>query len=134
MSQRHSDHAQDHTDVPSDPALRVKALESLLVEKGLVDPTALDVLVDTYEHRVGPRHGAQVVARAWVDPSDSRSVLKILYDLCRIPLSEPSDDPFVACDAACTAGIESILGTKPLLASAEVELRHSHGTGASAMA
>ncbi len=60
---------QDHTDVPSDPALRVKALESLLVEKGLVDSAALDVLVDTYENRVGPRNGAQVVAHAWVDPS-----------------------------------------------------------------
>jgi nitrile hydratase len=75
MSQRHSDHAQDHTDVPSDPALRVKALESLLVEKGLVDPAALDVLVDTYEHRVGPRHGAQVVARAWVDPAYKQRLL-----------------------------------------------------------
>jgi Nitrile hydratase, alpha chain len=69
MSQRNSAHAQDHTDVPSDPALRVKALESLLVEKGLVDPAALDVLVDTYENKVGPRNGAQVVARAWVDPA-----------------------------------------------------------------
>jgi hypothetical protein len=66
--------------------------------------------------------------------SDSRSALKIRYDLCRLPLSEPSDDPCVACDASCTAGIESILGTKPLLASAEVELGHSHGTGASARA
>jgi nitrile hydratase len=75
MSQRHSDHAQDHTDVPSDPALRVKALESLLVEKGLVDPAALDVLVDTYENRVGPRHGAQVVARAWVDPAYKQRLL-----------------------------------------------------------
>ena len=69
MSQRNSAHAQDHTDVPSDPALRVKAIESLLVEKGLVDPAALDVLVDTYENKVGPRNGAQVVARAWVDPA-----------------------------------------------------------------
>ena len=50
-------------------ALRVKALESLLVEKGLVDPTALDVIIDTYEHRVGPRNGARVVARAWTDPA-----------------------------------------------------------------
>ena len=75
MSQRHSDHAQDHTDVPSDPALRVKALESLLVEKGLVDPVALDVLVDTYENRVGPRHGAQVVARAWVEPAYKQRLL-----------------------------------------------------------
>ena len=67
MSEPSSDQPQDHTDVPSDPALRVKALESLLVEKGLVDPEALDVLVDTYENRVGPRNGAQVVARAWID-------------------------------------------------------------------
>ena len=75
MSQRHSDHAQDHTEVPSEPTLRVKALESLLVEKGLVDPAALDVLVETYEHRVGPRNGAQVVARAWVDPAYKQRLL-----------------------------------------------------------
>src|SRR5256884_9122812 len=49
------DHGHDHQVVPSDPALRVKALESLLVEKGLVDRAALDALIDTYEHRVGPR-------------------------------------------------------------------------------
>jgi nitrile hydratase len=55
--------------VPSDPALRVKALESLLVEKGLVDRAALDTLVDTYENKIGPRNGARVVARAWVDPA-----------------------------------------------------------------
>jgi nitrile hydratase len=55
--------------------LRVKALESLLVEKGLVDPAALDALVDTYEHKVGPRNGARVVARAWVDPVYKRQLL-----------------------------------------------------------
>src|SRR5580704_15430342 len=59
----------DHQVVPSDPALRTKALESLLVEKGLVDPAALDAVIDTYEHKVGPRNGARVVARAWVDPA-----------------------------------------------------------------
>src|ERR1700674_3171110 len=58
----------DHQELPSDPALRVMALESLLVEKGLVDPAALDALIDTYEHKIGPRNGARVVARAWVDP------------------------------------------------------------------
>jgi nitrile hydratase subunit alpha len=58
----------DHQEVPSDPALRVMALESLLVEKGLVDPAALDALIDTFEHKIGPRNGARVVARAWVDP------------------------------------------------------------------
>jgi nitrile hydratase len=58
----------DHQELPSDPALRVMALESLLVEKGLVDPAALDALIDTYEHKIGPRNGARVVARAWVVP------------------------------------------------------------------
>jgi len=67
---------QDHTDVPSDPALRVKALESLLVEKGLVDPAALDALVDIYENQVGPRNGAQVVARAWADLSYKQRLLE----------------------------------------------------------
>ena len=61
-------HQHEHQTVPSDMTLRVKALESLLIEKGLVDPAALDALVDTYENKVGPRNGAQVVARAWVDP------------------------------------------------------------------
>ncbi len=63
-----SGHDHDHGAPPSDTALRVKALESLLVEKGLVDPDALDALIDTYENKVGPRNGAAVVARAWSDP------------------------------------------------------------------
>src|ERR1700738_3355530 len=61
--------------VPSDLTLRVKALESLLVEKGLVDSAALDALIDTYEHKVGPRNGARVVARAWVDPAYKERLL-----------------------------------------------------------
>jgi len=67
-SQNH-EHDHDHSIVPGDAALRVKALESLLVEKGLVDPAALDAIVDYYEHKVGPRNGARVVARAWTDPA-----------------------------------------------------------------
>jgi len=62
-------HEHEHQAVPSDPALRVKALESLLVEKGLVERAALDALVDAYEHKIGPRNGARVVARAWADPA-----------------------------------------------------------------
>jgi nitrile hydratase subunit alpha len=54
---------------PSATALRVKALESLLVEKGLVDPAALDAIIDYYENKVGPLNGARVVARAWSDPA-----------------------------------------------------------------
>jgi nitrile hydratase len=68
-------HEHEHQAIPSDPALRVKALESLLVEKGLVDPAALDVLIDTYEHKIGPRNGARVVARAWVDPAYKKRLL-----------------------------------------------------------
>jgi nitrile hydratase len=65
----HHDHVRGHahSDLPSDPALRTKALESLLVDKGLVDPTAIDAWIDAYESRIGPRRGAQIVARAWVD-------------------------------------------------------------------
>ena len=68
-------HDHDHQAVPSDLALRVKALESLLIEKGLVDPAALDELIDTYENKVGPRNGARVVARAWVDPAYKQRLL-----------------------------------------------------------
>jgi len=69
-------HEHEHSEVPSDLALRVKALESLLVEKGLVDPAALEILIDTYENRVGPRNGAKVVARAWSDPAYKARLMK----------------------------------------------------------
>jgi len=62
-----SDQDHDHSEL-SEVALRVRALETLLVEKGYVDPAALDELIETYEHKVGPRNGARVVARAWSDP------------------------------------------------------------------
>jgi len=65
----HHHHDGEGQDPPSDMTLRVKALESLLVEKGIVDPAALDAIIDTYEHKVGPRNGAHVVARAWSDPA-----------------------------------------------------------------
>ena len=61
-------HGHDHSEL-SDIELRVRALESILVEKGYVDPAAIDVLVETYETKVGPRNGAKVVAKAWADPS-----------------------------------------------------------------
>ena len=63
------EHGHNHSTVPGDLALRVKALESLLIEKGLVDPAALDAIIEYYEHKVGPRNGARVVARAWTDPA-----------------------------------------------------------------
>lgn len=71
-------HDHDHHEhgALGETQLRVRALESLLVEKGLVDPQALDVLVDAYENRVGPRNGARVVARAWTDPEFRRALLE----------------------------------------------------------
>jgi nitrile hydratase subunit alpha len=69
MSGLQSHHDHDHTEPPSELALRVKTLESLLIDKGLVDPATLDALIDTYETKVGPRNGAQVIARAWSDPA-----------------------------------------------------------------
>src|SRR5579871_702448 len=74
MHGQHHDH--EHQAIPSDPALRTKALESLLVEKGLVDPAALDALVDAYENKIGPRNGARVVARAWIDPAYKTRLLQ----------------------------------------------------------
>lgn len=69
-------HDHDHTAPPADIELRVKALESLLTEKGLIDPSALDELVDTYENRIGPRNGALVVAKAWSDPEYKKRLLE----------------------------------------------------------
>ena len=70
------DHDHDHQAVPADVALRVKSLESLLIEKGLVDAAALDAVIDAYEHQIGPRNGARVVARAWVDPVYKERLLR----------------------------------------------------------
>ncbi len=65
----------DHQALPSDLTLRVRSLESLLVEKGLVDRGALDALVDTFEHKIGPRNGARAVAKAWSDPAYKQRLL-----------------------------------------------------------
>lgn len=69
--------SDDHHPQPeAEIAQRAKALEAALVAKGLVDPTMLDEIVDTYQHRIGPQIGARVVARAWVDPAFKRRLLK----------------------------------------------------------
>jgi nitrile hydratase len=64
-----SDHDHDHDNHLSETVLRVKALETLLVAKGLVDPAALDAMIDAYENKIGPRNGARVVVKAWTDPA-----------------------------------------------------------------
>jgi nitrile hydratase subunit alpha len=70
----HHDHDHDHSDL-SETQLRVRALETILTEKGYVDPAALDLLIETYEKKVGPHNGARVVAKAWSDPDFRRALI-----------------------------------------------------------
>ena len=72
----HDKHEDAHSHLPSDPELRVKAIETLLLEKGLIDSETLDELIDTYENKIGPQNGAKVVAKAWVDESYKKRLLE----------------------------------------------------------
>lgn len=72
----HDSDDHPHALLPPDPALRVKALETILTGKGLVDPAALDEIIDAYQNRIGPRNGAAVVARAWSDPEFRQALLE----------------------------------------------------------
>lgn len=72
MPHDHSDHP--HALLPPEPALRVKALETILRDKGLIDPAALEEIIDTYQNKIGPQNGARVVAKAWLD-DDFRAAL-----------------------------------------------------------
>ena len=74
MSHEH-DHHPDHSEL-SDIERRVRALETVMTQKGYIDPAALDVLIDTYQTKVGPRNGARVVARAWADPAFRERLLR----------------------------------------------------------
>ena len=69
-------HQHLHSHLPSEPALRVKALESLLVEKGLIDSSSVDAWVEAYSEEIGPKRGAQVVARAWLDEAFKQRLLQ----------------------------------------------------------
>src|SRR3954462_14072875 len=70
------DHDHDHGSELSETQLRVRALETILTEKGYIDPAALDAIVETYETKVGPRNGAAIVAKAWSDPAFRQALLK----------------------------------------------------------
>ncbi len=72
----HDDHDHPHALLPPKPALRVKALETILTRKGLIDPAALDEIIDTYQNKIGPKNGARVVAKAWTDPEFKRALLE----------------------------------------------------------
>ena len=76
------DHEHEHSELDANE-LRVRALETVLTEKGYIDPAALDVLIDTYKTRIGPRNGARVVARAWVDAAYRERLLEIGRASCR---------------------------------------------------
>lgn len=76
MPHDHSDHDHAHALLPPDPALRVRALETILTRKGLIAPDALDEIIDAYQNRIGPQNGAAVVARAWSDPDFRAALLK----------------------------------------------------------
>ena len=75
VDDHHHSHDHAHSHLPSDPELRVKAVETLLLNKGLIDSKTLDELIDTYEHRIGPKNGANVVAKAWVNPEYKKRLL-----------------------------------------------------------
>ena len=75
MSHDHDENHAHHL-LPAEPALRVKALETILVEKGLLDQQAVDAIIDEYEHKIGPHIGAEIVAKAWSDPVFKAALLK----------------------------------------------------------
>src|SRR5438132_4649551 len=75
MADHDHDHHHEHGSELSETQLRVRALETILTEKGYVDPAALDAIVETYETKIGPRNGARVVAKAWTDPAFKRALL-----------------------------------------------------------
>jgi len=82
VSEDHSEqigaiHRELHSHLPSMPALRVKALESLLVEKGLLDPDTVDAWIKVYTEQIGPKRGAEMVARAWTDPAFRNRLLAV---------------------------------------------------------
>ena len=79
----HDSHDHPHSLLPPDPALRVKALETILTRKGLVDAAALDAIIDTYQSKIGPQNGARVVARAWRDPDFRAALLEDATDVVR---------------------------------------------------
>jgi nitrile hydratase len=115
-------HHELHSHLPSEPALRVKALENLLVEKGMVDPAAIDAWVDVYRDEIGPRRGAEIIARAWVDAdfkarllADANEAIKEFgLESSHLTVIENTDDThnLVVC-TLCSCYPNSVLGPPP---------------------
>jgi nitrile hydratase len=93
-------HDDDHhhgQDAPSDPALRVKALETLLTERGYIDPARIDEVVDRFQNRVGPRNGAKVIAKAWCDDSyRARLMANATAAIAELGFSGPQGEHMIA--------------------------------------
>lgn len=79
----HDHHDHPHALLPPEPALRVKALETILCDKGLIDPAALEEIIDTYQNKIGPQNGARVVAKAWMDPDFKQALLQDATEVVR---------------------------------------------------
>ena len=86
-------HHRLHSLLPSEPALRTKALESLLAEKQLIDPAAVDAWIEMYRDEIGPKRGAVVVARAWIDPAFERASSPTRRRHRRVRLRRARDRP-----------------------------------------
>lgn len=120
----HDDHAHDNSLDPM--TARVLALETILTEKGLIDPAAIDAIIERYEHQVGPRNGARVVARAWTDPAYAewltRDATQAIADLgfsgrqgehMRAVFNTPDTHNLVVC-TLCSCYPWSVLGLPPV--------------------
>ena len=93
----HDDDHDHHQDPPSDPALRVKALETLLTERGYVDPARIDEVVDRFQNKVGPRNGAKVIAKSWVDPAyRARLIANATSAIAELGFSGPQGEHMLA--------------------------------------
>ena len=125
-SHHHGDHHHDHDNHYSDMQARVKALETLLTEKGLIDPAAIDAIVETYETKIGPRNGAAVVAKAWSDPAFAEWLKKDATDAIaslgstgrqgehmRAVFNTPETHNLVVC-TLCSCYPWSVLGLPPV--------------------
>ena len=115
-------HAELHSHLPPEPALRAKALESLLVEKGMVDPAAVDAWIERYSNEIGPRNGARVIARAWTDPAyrgrlladASAAVRELGYEQSHLQVVENTESVhnLVVC-TLCSCYPTAMLGMAP---------------------
>lgn len=127
MTQHDSDavaaiHRELHSHLPPEPALRAKALESLLVEKGMVDPAAVDAWVERYSEEIGPRQGARVVARAWTDPAFKARLLADAAEAIRelgfeqghlIAVENTPEVHNLVCCTLCSCYPHALLGMPP---------------------